>query len=139
MSRTMSASWPTSGRPSAIRRLRGDGMRVQLLIGTRKGGFIASSDEARRDWTLKGPLLKGSEVNHLAHVGDGRLMVAGKSSWFGPAVQISDDAGETWRQPGAIRFDEGRGHSVERIWFIKADPRVPGRLYAGVDPGALFV
>ena len=99
-------------------------MRIQLLIGTRKGGFIATSDEARREWSLKGPLLKGSEVNHIAHVGDGRLVLAGKSGWWGPAVQISDDAGETWREPGPIRFEEGRGHSVERIWFVKADPRV---------------
>jgi len=114
-------------------------MRLQLLIGTRKGGFIATSDPARREWSLKGPLLKGSEVNHVANVGDGRLMLAGKSGWWGPAVQISDDGGDTWREPGPIRFEEGRGHSVERIWFIKADPRVPGRLYAGVDPGALFV
>jgi photosystem II stability/assembly factor-like uncharacterized protein len=114
-------------------------MRVQLLIGTRKGGFIATSDGSRREWSLKGPFLKGGEVNHLAHVGGGRLVMAGKSSWFGPALQISDDGGDTWREmPGAIRFDEGRGHSVERIWFVKADPRVAGRLYAGVDPGALF-
>ena len=100
-------------------------MRIQLLIGTRKGGFIATSDEARREWSLKGPLLKGSEVNHIAHVGDGRLVLAGKSGWWGPAVQISDDAGETWREPGPIRFEEGRGHSVERIWFIKADRAWP--------------
>ena len=114
-------------------------MTIRLLIGTRKGGFIATSDEARRDWSLTGPLLKGHEVNHVAHVGGGRFVMAGKSSWWGPALQISDDAGETWRDTGAIRFDEGRGYSVERIWFIKADPRAPGRLYAGVDPGALFV
>ena len=115
-------------------------MRIQLLIGTRKGGFIATADGSRRQWALKGPFLKGSEVNHVAHVGGGRLVMAGKSAWWGPAIQISDDGGEAWREPpGAIRFDEGRGHSVERIWFIKADPRVPGRLYAGVDPGALFV
>lgn len=115
-------------------------MRTLLLIGTRKGGFIAESDASRRTWTLAGPLLKGCEVNHVAHLGDGRLAVAGKSSWWGPALQLSDDAGGTWREPSrGIRFDEGRGHSVERIWFVKADPRVDGRLYAGVDPGALFV
>lgn len=115
-------------------------MKTLLLIGTRKGGFIAESDAARRQWSLGGPILKGTEVNHVAHVGDGRLVVAGKSGWWGPAIQISDDEGRTWREPkGRIRFDEGRGHSVERIWFVKRDPRVPDRLYAGVDPGALFV
>ena len=114
-------------------------MSVLLLIGTRKGGFIATSDQSRTNWTLAGPFLKGCEVNHIGHVGGGRLVMAGKSGWFGPALQISDDAGKNWRDAGAIRFAEGRGHSVERIWFVKADPRVPGRLYAGVDPGALFV
>ena len=114
-------------------------MTVHLLIGTRKGGFIATSDAGRREWSLQGPFLKGHEVNHVAHVGGGRFVMAGKSAWWGPALQISDDAGRTWRETGAIRFGEGRGHSVERIWFVKADPRVQGRLYAGVDPGALFV
>ena len=114
-------------------------MTVHLLIGTRKGGFIATSDAGRREWSLQGPFLKGHEVNHVAHVGGGRFVMAGKSAWWGPALQISDDAGRTWRETGAVRFGEGRGHSVERIWFVKADPRVQDRLYAGVDPGALFV
>ena len=114
-------------------------MKVSLLIGTRKGGFIATSDAARATWTLAGPFLKGCEVNHIAHVGGGRLMMAGKSAWFGPALQVSDDGGASWRDAGAIRFAEGRDHSVERIWFVRPDPRLPGRLYAGVDPGALFV
>jgi photosystem II stability/assembly factor-like uncharacterized protein len=117
------------------------GMQILLLIGTRKGGFIAASDGRRRDWTLSGPILKGCEVNHLTYLPGARTMiVAGKSGWFGPAIQTSTDLGRTWRDaPSAIRFEEGRGHSVERIWTIKADPREPGRLYAGVDPGALFV
>lgn len=115
-------------------------MKTLLLIGTRKGGFIAASDAHRRDWTLSDPILKGCEVNHVAQVGGGRLIAAGKSGWFGPAVQLSDDWGGTWRDSASgVRFDEGRGHSVERIWCVKADPRVPGRVYAGVDPGALFV
>jgi photosystem II stability/assembly factor-like uncharacterized protein len=116
-------------------------MQTLLLIGTRKGGFIATSDGRRRDWTLSGPILKGCEVNHLTYVPETRtIIVAGKSGWWGPAVQTSSDLGRTWREPASgIRFEEGRGHSVERIWTIKADPREPGRLYAGVDPGALFM
>ena len=115
-------------------------MKTLLLIGTRKGAFVAESDAARRAWTLKGPFLKGCEVNHVAHLGGGRLAIAGKSSWWGPALKLSADGGDTWNDaPGAIGFAEGRGHVVERIWFVKADPRRPGRLYAGVDPGALFM
>src|SRR5262249_55649720 len=115
-------------------------MRTLLLIGTRKGGFVATADADRRRWTLEHAILQGCEVNHVAQVGDGRLVAAGKSAWWGPAVQISDDGGGTWRDSATgIRFDDGRGKAVERIWFVKRDPRVPGRLYAGVDPGALFV
>jgi photosystem II stability/assembly factor-like uncharacterized protein len=115
-------------------------MTTLLLIGTRKGGFVATADEGRATWTLGPPILKGSEVNHVSYVGDGRIIAAGKSSWWGPAVQISDDGGQTWRDPSSgIRFAEGRGHSVDRIWFVKRDPRTRGRVYAGVDPAALFV
>jgi photosystem II stability/assembly factor-like uncharacterized protein len=115
-------------------------MTTLLLIGTRKGGFIARSDDDRATWTLSEPILKGQEVNHVAYVGDGRIIAAGKSAWWGPAIQISDDGGRTWHEPASgIRFDEARGHAVDRIWFIKRDPRTAGRLYAGVDPGALFV
>jgi len=44
-------------------------MPILLLIGTRKGAFIASADAGRARWTLNGPLMKGCEVNHVAHVG----------------------------------------------------------------------
>src|SRR5262249_44576923 len=75
-----------------------------------------------------------------SHVGDNRLIAAGKSAWWGPAIKISDDGGASWRDPASgIRFADGRGRSVERIWFVKRDPRKSARLYAGVDPGALFV
>src|SRR5687768_11741617 len=116
-------------------------MIVMLLIGTRKGAFLATSDGARREWAVKGPFLKGTEVNHLAWVPETRtLVLAGKSAWFGPTVQLSDDLGDTWRDAAApVRFADDRQLSVERIWMIKPDPRAPGRLYAGVDPGALFL
>jgi photosystem II stability/assembly factor-like uncharacterized protein len=116
-------------------------VRVLLLIGTRKGAFIATSEDSRRAWNLRGPFLKGSEVNHLGWIPATRtLIVAAKNSWWGPVIRLSSDLGETWREPASgIRFAEGRGHSVERIWFVKADPRAPHRIYAGVDPGALFL
>src|SRR5205807_8557952 len=115
--------------------------QILILIGTRKGAFIAIADAARRDFKLKGPILKGCEVNHVAYVPSrGAIVVAGKSGWWGPALKWSTDVGETWRDPdSSIRFAEGRGHSVERIWTLEADPRQDDRLYAGVDPGALFV
>ena len=29
--------------------------KTVLMVGTRKGCFLLESDEARRDWTLRGP------------------------------------------------------------------------------------
>ena len=111
--------------------------KVMLMIGTRKGGFLATSDEARASWSLKGPFLKGSEVHYVTHLPKNDTLVATvKSWWFGPAVRLSNDGGENWTEPErGIRFDESRGKSVERIWIVREGP---GALYAGVDPGALF-
>lgn len=36
-----------------------------LLVGTKKGAFILSSDARRIEWLLSGPLLKGAEVNDV--------------------------------------------------------------------------
>ena len=39
--------------------------RVRLLVGTKKGAFILDSDEARRDWSVSGPLCEGWPVHDL--------------------------------------------------------------------------
>ena len=37
-----------------------------LLIATKKGGFILSSDNKRRKWDIKGPIFLGNIVHHMA-------------------------------------------------------------------------
>ena len=39
--------------------------QLYLLVGTKKGAFILTSNLARKKWSLKGPLLKGAEVNDI--------------------------------------------------------------------------
>ncbi len=39
--------------------------RVLLLAGTRKGAFLLESDDARTEWTVRGPTPKGREVSDL--------------------------------------------------------------------------
>ena len=39
--------------------------KVYVLVGTHKGAFIFSSDEGRKKWSMKGPLLKGADVNEI--------------------------------------------------------------------------
>lgn len=117
-------------------------MKVYLLVGTHKGAFIFMSDLKRRNWTMKGPLLKGADVNNiiLDTRGEPTLYAAVNSYWWGPNVHISKDFGKTWKQSeGGVRFEENRGLKVERVWNVWAGHQSqPKVLYAGVDPGALF-
>lgn len=74
--------------------------QVMLMIGTRKGGFLALSGPDRKNWTLKGLFLKGAEVHFITHVRDrGLLIAAAKSWWFGPGLRLSRDLGENWIEP----------------------------------------
>ncbi len=42
--------------------------KVLLMIGTRKGGFLAASNPDRRSWEPKGPFLKGPEVHDITYL-----------------------------------------------------------------------
>ena len=116
---------------------------VYLLVGTKKGAFVLKSDRARRRWALHGPFLKGGEVNDLAMDlrTEPTLYASVKSYWWGTTVQISRDFGKSWApSEGGIHFPEGSGKNVERIWCVHpATADQSGVLYAGVDPGSMFV
>jgi hypothetical protein len=116
--------------------------QVLLMIGTRKGGFLAVSDVNRKSWELQDPVFKGAEVNfmHLVPGSPPVIYMAGKSAWWGPDLRISRDFGHTWVEPATpVRFAVGRGLALERIWVIAADPRSEQQaVYVGVDPAALL-
>jgi len=38
---------------------------VRLLVGTRKGAFVLTSDEARKSWDVSGPHFAGWEIYHV--------------------------------------------------------------------------
>ena len=75
---------------------------VRLLVGTRKGAFILTSDEKRKKWDVTGPLFAGWEIYHLkgSPVDPNRIYASQSSGWFGQVIQRSDDGGKTWHQPG---------------------------------------
>jgi photosystem II stability/assembly factor-like uncharacterized protein len=76
--------------------------RVRVLVGTRKGAFILTSDGARRRWDVSGPFFKGWEIYHVkgSPADPNRLYASQSSGWFGQVIQRSDDGGQTWHQPG---------------------------------------
>lgn len=76
--------------------------RVRVLVGTRKGAFILTSDGNRQKWDVSGPHFAGWEIYHLkgSPVDPDRLYASQTSAWFGQIIQRSDDGGKTWYQPG---------------------------------------
>ncbi len=76
--------------------------KVRVLVGTRKGAFILSSDGNRKDWQVSGPHFPGWEIYHMkgSPVDPERIYASQSSGWFGQILQRSDDGGKTWAPPG---------------------------------------
>ena len=76
--------------------------KVRVLVGTKKGAFILTSDGKRGQWTVEGPYFAGWEIYHVkgSPADPNRLYASQTSGWFGQIIQRSDDAGKTWHQPG---------------------------------------
>ena len=136
--------------------------KVNVLVGTRKGGFIFTSDKARKAWSVSDIMFKGWNMMHLvSDPRDGRLHAALDHFVFGATTHYSDDMGQTWKQsPAPPRFSRpsvsgrpggtpeeaysGRPipetpEEVLKVWNIepgRADE--PNVLYAGAQPASLF-
>ena len=76
--------------------------KVRVLVGTRKGAFILTSDGKRQKWEVNGPLFAGWEIYHLkgSPVDPNRIYASQTSGWFGQIIQRSNDGGKTWEMPG---------------------------------------
>lgn len=76
--------------------------RVRVLVGTRNGAFILTSDGKRKQWEVNGPHFAGWEIYHMkgSPADPNRIYASQTSSWFGQVIQRSDDGGKTWNPPG---------------------------------------
>ena len=109
---------------------RGDAL---ILVGTRKGGFILSSDESRKDWKLSGPFNDYGNVFHMVYDSrnGGTALAAVNSEIWGSGVQVSHDLGATWSDAESNpKMSDGSGQTVSQLWHIE-----PGR---ESEPGALI-
>ncbi len=140
--------------------------KVNVLVGTSKGGFIFNSDAARKKWQVSDILFKSWDVMHMQmDPRDGRLHAAVQHVVYGPTTHYSDDLGQTWTQakqmPAITRpsksgrpmgtvdemFRSESGDNVKdkpermnKVWHIEPGrPSEPGVLYAGAQPASLFV
>ncbi|MEP0845011.1 MAG: exo-alpha-sialidase, partial [Phycisphaerae bacterium] len=75
---------------------------VRVLVGTKKGAFILTSDGQRRKWEVSPPLFAGWEIYHMkgSPADPDRIYASQTSGWFGQIIQRSSDGGKTWETPG---------------------------------------
>lgn len=140
------------------------GSKVMVLVGTRKGGFIFSSDLKREKWQASDIHFKSWNVMHMTmDPRDQRLHAAVNHFIYGPTTHYSDDLGQTWIQaeqvpaiqrpsksgrppgtPGEVAGDEAaikeKPEEMIKVWHIvPGRESEPGVLYAGAEPASLFI
>jgi photosystem II stability/assembly factor-like uncharacterized protein len=125
---------------------------VRVLIGTRKGAFLATADGARRNWDISGPHFAGWEIYHLkgSPADPNRLYASQNTGWFGQLIQRSNDGGKTWEpvgnkflyegETGTHKWYDGTPHPWEfkRVWHLEPSLSNPDTVYAGVEDAAMF-
>jgi BNR/Asp-box repeat len=125
---------------------------VRVLVGTRKGAFILTSDGKREQWEIAGPHFGGWEIYHLAGspADPDRLYASQSTGWFGQLIQRSDDGGKTWSpvgndfsyqgEPGSHLWYDGtpRPFEFKRIWHLEPSRSDPDTVYAGGEDAAFF-
>jgi len=125
---------------------------VRVLVGTRKGAFVLTSDGRRQTWDVSGPHFAGWEIYHLkgSAADPGRIYASQSSGWFGQLIQRSNDGGKTWGPagnkfaydgaPGTHQWYDGTPHPWEfkRVWHLEPSLADPDEIYAGVEDAALF-
>jgi photosystem II stability/assembly factor-like uncharacterized protein len=133
-------------------------MTQRLLIGTRKGTFIAERGPAGYRVRLAGHA--GVSVNYVvSDPHDGTLWAALGFGHWGAKLSTSKDGGQSWKDaPAQIKYPEGarylappdpgqdddggkrftlRTATLLKLWAIGFG--APGRVYVGTIPGGLFV
>jgi len=140
--------------------------KVMVLVGTDKGGFIFTSDAARKIWQASDIQFKSWNVMHMQlDPRDGRLHAAVNHLVYGPTTHYSDDLGGTWVQAREVPVisrpsrsgrpfstpDEAEQYGSDmsavkdhpekliKVWNITPGrASEPGVLYVGAQPASLF-
>ncbi len=126
--------------------------KVRVLVGTRKGAFILTSNARRKKWEIHGPLFAGWEIYHMkgSMANPNRIYASQSSGWFGQIIQRSNNGGKTWETmgnefkyegtPGTHQWYDGTQHPWEfkRVWHLEPSLSDPETVYAGVEDAALF-
>jgi photosystem II stability/assembly factor-like uncharacterized protein len=125
---------------------------IRVLAGTKKGGFVLTSDGSRKKWQVDGPFFGGFEIYHMkaSPADPNRIYASQCSSWFGQLIQRSNDGGKTWEPVGnQFRYAGDIGSHMwydgtqrtwvfNRIWHLEPSLTDPDTVFAGAEDAALF-
>jgi hypothetical protein len=132
-------------------------MALSLIVGTKKGAAILTSDSRRQTWTSEF-MLKGWSVTSSTRDDRGQYYAAITSDVFGAALMASSDLNKWEQLDTAPRYQPGEKGNPEHIRIAgaadfsgryKDGPRLVdqiwtlhsahGAVYAGVSEAGLFV
>lgn len=133
-------------------------MAARLLVGTRKGTFLA--DKCNGRWTLTLSGHAGVGVNYVARdPSTGTLWAALGHGHWGAKLSRSTDDGQTWTDAPQLKYPTGARYlspppptedesgppakavlkdaTLLKLWVMAFGPN--GRVYVGTIPGGLFI
>lgn len=117
---------------------------IAVLVGTRKGLFIARSDAARTAWSMEGPHMAGYEIQaaFLDPRVPGRGYAAAHHPVWGIHIYRTEDDGRHWSPLAEVPRhgnDDQDPQSLQMIWSLAPGPAdEPDRIYAGIEPPGVF-
>jgi photosystem II stability/assembly factor-like uncharacterized protein len=120
--------------------------RALVMVATRKGAWLYSSDAGRRSWRADGPHFLGHIISHVVlDPRDGHtLLAAAKTGHLGPTIFRSTDLGRHWKEaarpPAFPRAQDGEtARAVDHtFWLTPGHASEPKTWYAGTSPHGLF-
>lgn len=116
---------------------------VAVLVGTRKGLFVARSTAERAEWQLEGPHLAGYEIQSAfldprqPQVG----FAAGHHPVWGIHIYRTQDGGRSWQSLAEVprHREDDDPDSLTMIWSLAPGrPDHPDEILAGIEPPGVF-
>ena len=125
---------------------------VRVLVGTRKGAFVLTSDGKRERWDVSGPHFGGWEIYHLkgSPADPNRLYASQSQAGSARSSSARTTVARRWEPvgnkfvydgvPGTHQWYDGTPHPWEfkRVWHLEPSLTDPDTVYAGVEDAALF-
>jgi hypothetical protein len=114
--------------------------RVLLMIGTKKGVFVAEAAAPRQRFSLRGPFGPGipTYATLVDTRGTPRLYASSCNPFFGMKVLRSANLGQSFEETAsAPAFPKDDGRTLANIWALEAGSGGQ-EIWCGVEPAALF-